>query len=82
MCADCHVSDRNDNNAWLAQLLLLGTQFANFMGRYVFVGEGEHGLEAVAVAEMSEPGAIYGSSPHELAYPENYRRFVSGGRRL
>ncbi|MFA0755349.1 MAG: hypothetical protein YPKNTGVA_000853 [Candidatus Fervidibacter sp.] len=82
MCADCHVSDRNDNNAWLAQLLLLGTQFANFMGRYVFVGEGEHGLEAVAVAEMSEPGAIYGSSLHELAYPENYRRFVSGGRRL
>ncbi len=38
-CADCHVSSRNDNNAWMAQLLMQGTQFYNFLGRYVYVAE-------------------------------------------
>ena len=36
-CSDCHVSEKNDNNAWLAQLLLQGTNFVNFMGRYVYI---------------------------------------------
>ena len=26
-CDDCHVSKRNDNNAWMAQVLLQGTNF-------------------------------------------------------
>ena len=30
-----------DNNAWMAQLLMLGTNFVNFIGRYVWVGEGD-----------------------------------------
>jgi len=46
-CSDCHVSARNDNNAWLAQLLLQGTNFVNFMGRYVYVATGSKGFEAV-----------------------------------
>ncbi|PYS29549.1 MAG: hypothetical protein DMF75_17115, partial [Acidobacteria bacterium] len=29
-CSDCHVSDKNDNNAWLAQVMLQGTNFVNF----------------------------------------------------
>ena len=49
-CSDCHVSAVNDNNAWMAQLLLQGTNFMNFMGRYIYVATGEHGLEAVPVA--------------------------------
>ncbi len=36
-CSDCHVSDRGNNNAWMAQLLMQGTNFVNFMGRYVYV---------------------------------------------
>jgi len=32
-CTDCHISAANDNNAWMAQLLRLGTNFMNFMGR-------------------------------------------------
>ena len=39
-CTDCHLSRQNDNNAWMAQLLLQGTNFVNFLGRYAYVGEG------------------------------------------
>ncbi len=81
-CSDCHVSAANDNNAWMAQLLLQGTNFMNFMGRYIYVATGNHGLEAVAVAEHDEPNAIYGSDLQRVAYPDNYKKFVSHGREL
>jgi hypothetical protein len=74
-CTDCHLSRENDNNAWMAQLLLQGTNFVNFFGRYVYVGEGQHGFEAVAVTEHDEPQAVIGSYLHKLAYPENYAKF-------
>jgi hypothetical protein len=35
-CTDCHVS-AGDNNAWMAQLLVQGTNFLNFMGKYIYV---------------------------------------------
>src|SRR5260370_2983243 len=54
-CSDCHVSSNNDNNAWMAQLLLQGTNFMNFMGRYVYVATGKKGFEAISVAEHNEP---------------------------
>jgi hypothetical protein len=81
-CSDCHVSAANDNNAWMAQLLLQGTNFMNFMGRYVYVATGKKGFEAVAVAEHDEPEAIYGSDLHRIAYPDNYKKFVGHGREL
>ncbi|CAN0511200.1 unnamed protein product, partial [Scytosiphon promiscuus] len=31
-CSDCHLSEDNDNNAIMSQLLLLGTNFLNFVG--------------------------------------------------
>jgi hypothetical protein len=81
-CADCHLSAANDNNAWMAQLLTLGTNFVNFMGRYVWVGEGEEGVEGVAVTEWDEPQAVIGSNLHRLAYPANYQRHLDNGREL
>jgi hypothetical protein len=75
-CSDCHVSAAGDNNAWMAQVLLQGTNFMNFMGRYVYVATGKKGFEAVAVAEHDEPEAIIGSDLHRLAYPDNYRKHV------
>ena len=81
-CSDCHVSAANDNNAWMAQLLLQGTNFMNFMGRYIFVATGKHGFEAITVAEHDEPEAIYGSDLQRLAYPDNYKKFVAGKREL
>jgi hypothetical protein len=81
-CSDCHVSAANDNNAWMAQLLLQGTNFTNFMGRYVYVATGKKGFEAVAVAEHDEPEAIYGSDLQRIAYPDDYKKFVKHRREL
>ena len=80
-CSDCHVSERNDNNAWLAQLLLQGTNFVNFMGRYVYVAA-DDALEVVVATERSEPQAVFGSTLHKIAYPSNFEKFVGGGREL
>ena len=80
-CSDCHVSKNNDNNAWMAQLMLQGTNFVNFMGRYVYVAAGD-GLEAVVATERSEPQAVIGSYLHRIAYPDNYQKFVKDGREL
>ena len=38
-CTDCHLSEANDNNAIMAQLLLHGTNFVNFVGFNAYVGE-------------------------------------------
>jgi len=81
-CSDCHVSTQNDNNAWMAQLLLQGTNFMNFMGRYVYVATGNKGFEAIAVAEHDEPEAIYGSDLQRIAYPDDYKKFVEHHREL
>lgn len=81
-CGDCHVSAQNDNNAWMAQLLLQGTNFMNFMGRYVYVATSKKGFEAIAVAEHDEPEAIFGSDLQRIAYPDNYKKFVSQKREL
>ncbi|HEU4766971.1 MAG TPA: hypothetical protein VFS77_06335, partial [Pyrinomonadaceae bacterium] len=80
-CSDCHVSANNDNNAWLAQLLLQGTNFVNFMGRYVYVAAG-HSLDVVVATEQTEPQAVMGSTLQKIAYPSNYDSFVRGGREL
>ncbi len=81
-CTDCHVSAANDNNAWMAQLLLQGTNFMNFMGRYVYVATGKKGFEAVVVAEHDEPEAIYGSDLQRIAYPADYKKFVDHHREI
>ena len=80
-CTDCHVSKTNDNNAWMAQVLLQGTNFVNFMGRYVYVAADES-LAAVVATERAEPQAVIGSSLHKIAFPSNYQKFVNGGREL
>jgi hypothetical protein len=71
-CTDCHVAQAGDNNARMAQLLLLGTNVVNFMGRFVYVATGHGGVEAVPVTEKDEPQAVIGSDLHKLAYPEAY----------
>ena len=81
-CDDCHVSAQRDNNAWLAQVLLQGTNLLNFVGRYVYVADGAKGFDAVAIAEHDEPPAVYGSYLQRLAYPDDYRKHVTRGREL
>jgi hypothetical protein len=81
-CSDCHVSGKGDNNAWLAQVTLLGGGLMNFEGRYIYVATGNGGYQAVAVAEHDEPPAIFGSDFHKIVYPSDYEKFVRAGNRL
>jgi hypothetical protein len=81
-CTDCHVSAARDNNAWMSMLLLQGTNFVNFMGRYVYVATGDKGFDAVATAEHDEPEAVIGSDLQRVAYPDDFRKHVEHGRRL
>jgi hypothetical protein len=81
-CEDCHLSKNDDNNALMAQLLMHGTNYLNFIGRYCWVGAGEHGLEAVIVTERDEPQAVIGSTLHRLAFPDNYRAHLERGGEL
>ena len=76
-CTDCHISEENDNNAWMAQLLLQGTDFVNFVGRYAWIAEGDDGFEAVAVTEWEEPQTVIGSTLHRIVYPDFYARHQS-----
>jgi hypothetical protein len=80
-CPDCHVSDRDDNNAIMAQLLLQGTNFVNFVGFNAWVGEERH-VEAVQVTEWDEPQAVIGSYLHRYAYPDWFAAHEKRDRRL
>jgi hypothetical protein len=82
VCTDCHVSKANDNNAIMAQLLMQGTNFVNFIGRFAWVANGKHGIHAVVVTERDEPQAVIGSSFHKIAYPEEYNNHVKREDRL
>jgi len=73
-CDDCHLSNKGDNNAWMAMTLMQGTQFYNFMYRFVYTALGHDGFEATVVTERDEPQAVIGSNLHKLAFPEEYKR--------
>jgi LVIVD repeat len=76
LCTDCHLSKDNDNNAIMAQLLMQGTGYTNWMGRLCWVAAGEHGLFAPVVTELREPQTVIGSNMHKLAWPEEYEKHV------
>ncbi|HEY0960721.1 MAG TPA: hypothetical protein VGE05_15825, partial [Novosphingobium sp.] len=81
-CTDCHLSGKDDNNAIMAQLLLLGTNYVNFVGLNAWTGL-EGGFEAVRVTEWEEPQAVIGSYLHRYAYPDWYNLHVEkNGREL
>jgi len=79
-CTDCHLSEKNDNNAIMAQLLLQGTNFVNFVGLHAFVGM-EEGFQATRVTEWDEPQAVIGSWLHRYAYPDFFRAHVDRNKR-
>ena len=79
-CSDCHLSDADDNNAIMAQLVLNGTNFVNFIGMYAFTGL-EGGLEAVRVTEWDEPQAVFGSYLQRYAYPDFWGAHVTSNKR-
>ncbi|MGQ0700633.1 MAG: hypothetical protein ACT4PZ_20625 [Panacagrimonas sp.] len=80
-CEDCHLSSAKDNNAIMAQLLLHGTNFMNFIGYNAWVG-GDGEISGVTVTEWDEPQAVIGSYLHRYAYPERNKLHESRGREL
>ena len=80
-CVDCHMSEANDNNAIMAQLLLHGTNYVNMVGINAWVG-GTRSFEAVRVTEWDEPQAVIGSFLHRHAYPKWYADHLARGRAL
>jgi hypothetical protein len=81
-CVDCHLSDDDDNNAIMAQLLMHGTNYLNFVGRYSWIATGEHGVWSPVVTERDEPQAVIGSSLHKDAFPENYKKHQEHDKQL
>jgi hypothetical protein len=80
-CTDCHLSKGNDNNAIMAQLLMFGTNFVNFVGYNAYVG-GEGSVESVTVTEWEEPQAVIGSYLHKYAYPDWYAKHQENKQEL
>ncbi len=80
-CTDCHASSMGDNNAIMAQLLMLGTNFVNFVGYNAWVG-GAGEISAVQVTEWEEPQAVIGSYLHRYAYPDWYAAHQANGGML
>ncbi|MEZ5598871.1 MAG: multiheme c-type cytochrome, partial [Pseudomonadales bacterium] len=78
VCSDCHLSKDNDNNAIMAQTLMLGTNFINFVGFNAWVG-GEEEINAVPVTEWDEPQAVIGSYLHRYAYPDYFKAHQDRG---
>ena len=79
-CTDCHLSADNDNNAIMAQLMLLGTNFVNFVGMHAWTGL-DGGIEAVRVTEWDEPQAVFGSYLQQYAYPDYFKAHVERNNR-
>jgi len=80
-CSDCHLSQNNDNNAWMTSLLGFGTGSVNFFGRYAWVGS-EKSVDGAIWTEADEPQSAIGSSFHKIAYPKNHELFEKNGRKL
>ena len=79
-CSDCHLSEKDDNNAIMAQLLLLGTNYVNFVGMHAWTGL-EGGFTAIRVTEYDEPQAVLGSYLHKYAYPDYWKLHVEDNDR-
>ncbi|MDB5720337.1 MAG: hypothetical protein JWP15_955, partial [Alphaproteobacteria bacterium] len=79
-CTDCHLSEKKDNNAIMAQLLLQGTNYVNFVGLNAWSGL-ESGFQATRVTEWDEPQAVIGSYLQRYAYPDYWRMHVERNRK-
>ncbi|MGI9271089.1 MAG: multiheme c-type cytochrome [Woeseiaceae bacterium] len=80
-CSNCHLTEDGSNNAWMAQLLLQGTNFVNFVGFHAYAGL-QNGIVAAQVTEWEEPQAVIGSYLHRFAYPDNFQQHLGNEREL
>src|SRR3546814_6433736 len=64
----------------MSQLLLMGTNFVNFVGLNVWSGL-EDGFQATRVTEWDEPQAVIGSYLQRYAYPDYWKLHVEQNHR-
>ena len=81
-CSDCHLSEKNDNNARIASALGFGVNALNFIGEYEYVAEQGRAVTAVKVTDGYEPQPVIGSSFQKQLDPAAYQAFVAKGRKL
>jgi hypothetical protein len=81
-CSDCHLSEKNDNNARIASALGFGVNALNFIGEYEFVAEQGKSVTGVKVTDGYEPQPVIGSSFQKQLDPAAYQAFVAKGRKL
>lgn len=75
MCSDCHISDLNNNNAVMAQVLGIGARSYDFVGRYAYVANGEKGISAIQVTNNQDfPNPVIGSDYQRIVYPAEYKQ--------
>lgn len=80
-CSDCHLSEKQNNNATMAQLMGYGTHFINFAGYHAYVG-GAGKMFAVRVTDWTEPQAVIGSYLQRYAYPDYFQAHLDKGKAL
>ncbi len=81
-CTDCHISEKNDNNAWLAATYGFGTNYVNFVGEYAYIATGKKGFQAVKVTDGWEPQPVIGSNFHNILHPDEYKDHLDNKRKL
>ena len=81
-CSDCHISEKNDNNAKIASALGFGVNALNFVGEYAYVAEQGKAVTAIKITDGYEPQPVIGSSFQKQLDPAAYQAFVSRGRKL
>src|SRR5688500_20173115 len=64
----------------MAQLLLHGTNFVNFVGLFSWSGL-QDGFQATRVTEWDEPQAVIGTNLHRHAFPDCWRAHVERNHR-
>ncbi len=79
-CSDCHLSAKDDNNAIMSQVLMLGANSANFVGLNAWTGLAG-GFEAVRVTEWDEPQTVIGSYLQKYAFPDYWKLHVEQNKR-
>ncbi len=79
-CSDCHLSAKDDNNAIMSQVLMLGANAANFVGLNAWTGLA-NGFEAVRVTEWDEPQTVIGSYLQKYAFPDYWKLHVEQNKR-
>ncbi|MBV1876902.1 MAG: hypothetical protein KUG79_04595 [Pseudomonadales bacterium] len=81
VCSDCHLDEKSNNNAIIAQTMGFGTNFIDFIGYHAYLG-GDGSVEAVQVTEWDEPQAVIGSYLQKYVYPDYYAKHKAADEAL